>query len=126
MKIRRKELMRGSALTDTDFVIEKTCNVHGNDEKTLSSRAEEQLKTLQIENAILKENKIIRRILICFLSLLSSSWLLFTGYEIRQLAKLHHHLPSSVAIAFITTSLATVVSLWAIGLNYFFYRNRKK
>ena len=84
---------------------------------------DEELRKLKIENDIKEENKIIRRLLIIFLSLLTIGWLIFTGYEIRQIAKIHHLLPTSVAISFITSSLATVVGLWAIGLNYFFHKN---
>lgn len=109
-----------STIAESKIVKQDACE-EPTEDKSLSSTAEEQLKTLKIQNAILEENKIIRRILIGFLSLLSLGWLYFTGYEIRQIAKLHHYLPASVAIAFITTSLGTVVGLWAIGLKYFFH-----
>lgn len=90
-----------------------------------SNFEKEQLRALKLENDICEANKKTRNILIWVLTGLSISWLYFTGYEIRQIAKFHHYLPASVAIAFITTSLGTVVGLWAIGLNYFFYNHKK-
>ena len=94
-------------------------------ELPLSAQVEwEKLNALKIKNEIRQENKIIRRCLIIYLSCLTFGWLVFTGYEIRQLAKAYHVLPPSVSIAFITSALATVVGLWAIGLRYFF--NTKK
>ncbi len=123
MNIRENGPTKQSTISDVKFVAKLACE-ENKEEKSLSLKASEQVKTLQIKNEILKENKNIRRILISFLSLLSLSWLFFTGYEIRQIAKLRHYLPPSVAIAFITTSLATVVGLWAIGLNYFFHKSK--
>ncbi|MDD6174066.1 MAG: hypothetical protein PUB86_07310 [Elusimicrobia bacterium] len=93
--------------------------------KEKSRLEQEKIRRLQILNDIEEENKTIRRCLIIFLSILSSAWLIFTGYEIRQIAKMHHFLPNNVSIAFITSSLATVVGLWAIGLKYFFNHKNK-
>ncbi|MBP3514275.1 MAG: hypothetical protein J6J74_07360 [Elusimicrobiaceae bacterium] len=112
-----------SNLSENSFVQTGSC-VSENDPQLLFAIAQEELRKLEIENKIKEANHTIRKCLIFLLSVLSVSWLVFTGYEIRQIAKLHHYLPASVAIAFITTSLGTVVGLWAIGLNYFFYNKK--
>lgn len=99
--------------------------------ETLSAAERENLRKLRITNDIAEENKLIRRFLIGFLSSLSFLWMLFTARIIWRLATSvtvslagpvfsSFYLPDGVAIAFITTSLATVVGLWAIGLKYFF------
>lgn len=109
-----------------DF-IEKTAPITQETSKIqiASALEQEKLRNLRIENDIKEENKIIRRFLIFFLSALSTGWLLFTGYEVRHIAKQYHYLPESVAVAFITSALATVVGLWAIGLKYFFNNKPK-
>lgn len=108
-----------------EFVQKTAPATHESSKIQLASDLEqEKLRNLRIENDVKEENKIIRRFLIFFLSALSTGWLFFTGYEIRHIAKQYHYLPESVAIAFITSALATVVGLWAIGLKYFF--NHKK
>lgn len=89
-----------------------------------SELAKEKLRNIQIENDVKEENKEIRRELISFLSQISSLWLLFTAAIIWYLSTGFIHLSDSVAMVFITSALATVVSLWAIGLKYFF--NHKK
>lgn len=85
-----------------------------------SELEQEKLRNLRIENDIKEENKEIRRELIAFLSQISFIWLLFTAVIIWYLSTDFIHLSDSVAIAFITSSLATVVGLWLVGLNYFF------
>ncbi len=112
-------------INTSDFTGPKKTDLSTSTDFPFSAKLErEKLRALEIDNEIRKENKITRRCLIIFLSLLTSSWLIFTGYEIRQLAKGHHLLPSSVSIAFITSALATVVGLWAIGLRYFFHTKK--
>jgi len=65
----------------------------------------------------------MRRTLIGRLSWVSFLWLLFTGFMVCCLAFgcFSCHLSDVVATAFITTSLATVLGLWMIGLRYFFF-----
>jgi hypothetical protein len=77
---------------------------------------------LAIENETLKENRTMRRTLIRRLSWVSFLWLFFTGFMVCCLAFswFSCHLSDVVATAFITTSLATVLGLWMIGLRYFF------
>ena len=112
-------------INTTDFTNPKKAENLASSDLPISAKLErEKLRALEINNEIRKENKLIRRCLIIFLSFLTSGWLIFTGYEIRQLAKAHHFLPPSVSIAFITSALATVVSLWAIGLRYFFHTKK--
>lgn len=85
-----------------------------------SKKAQEEVRAMEIENNIAEQNKNIRFWLILGLSVISVIWLIFTAWEINSLATAQHKLNDSVIIAFITSSLATVVGLWAIGLNYFF------
>ncbi|MDR1485276.1 MAG: hypothetical protein LBT09_10690 [Planctomycetaceae bacterium] len=87
----------------------------------------QQLKNenLDIENKTLIENKQIRKGLIISLNVVSILWLVFTGFTITLLGfggciGCSYRLSDNVAIAFITTSLGTVLGLWAIGLRYFF------
>jgi hypothetical protein len=81
---------------------------------------------LEIENEIRKANHKTRKRLITMLGVVSISWLVFTGFIIvlLGLGGSCYHLNDSVAIAFITTSLGTVLGLWAIGLQYFFSREK--
>ena len=71
-----------------------------------------------------------RKPLMIGLSVVSVLWLLFTGYIICCLAFGHRgvfpqcQISDIVATAFITSSLATVLGLWAIGLGYFFAHER--
>jgi hypothetical protein len=81
---------------------------------------QEKLRDLCIENDIAEENKKIRQWLMIRLYRISVSWLIFTGIVVVFLAKGCWHLANGVTIFFITSSLATVVGLWAIGLRYFF------
>lgn len=121
-----------SSILENAYIIPSSCESADYGENTgsgeLSAIAAEELNKLKeevyklkIDNEHRKKNQVVRICLIIVLSILSISWLYFTGYEIRHMAKLKHFLPPSVAIAFITSSLGTVVGLWAIGLNYFFH-----
>jgi hypothetical protein len=87
-----------------------------------SDLEEEAARKLRLENDITEEDMNLRRHLIHTLSIVSIAWLLFTVAIISSLVWGCGELASSVAIAFITTSLATVVGLWAVGLRYFFYK----
>lgn len=110
----------------------KPINIHDYIEKTApatqetstiqleSDMEQEKLRQLRIENDVKEENKKIRRELISALSQISFLWLLFTAVVIWYLSDGLIHLSDTVAIAFITSSLATVVGLWLVGLNYFF------
>jgi hypothetical protein len=66
----------------------------------------------------------MRKTLMPRLYRVSVAWLIFTGAIVIAIGTqcICYRLDPSVAIAFITTSLATVLGLWAIGLRYFFYR----
>jgi flagellar motor component MotA len=81
---------------------------------------------LGIENEIRKADHKTRERLIIMLGVVSISWLIFTGFIIMLLGlgNSWYHLSDGVAIAFITTSLGTVLGLWAIGLRYFFSREK--
>ena len=79
-----------------------------------------QNKRVSIENDTLVENRTIRKRLMVLLTAASFIWLSFTGFIVYHLAFRYCLLSDAVAIAFITTSLATVLGLWAIGLRYFF------
>ena len=81
-----------------------------------------QNERLKIENETLEENRKTRRQLIWSLSGVSFLWLFFTGFMVCCLAFgwFSCSLSDVVATAFITTSLATVLGLWMIGLRYFF------
>ena len=96
-------------------------------EKLRQDRLSEDLKMQQLQNErlaeeteTLKTNRDMREKLIKRLTCLSYIWLAFTGIIVI----LHFfgcgHLSDMVATAFITTSLATVLGLWVIGLRYFF------
>ena len=73
-----------------------------------------------IENDTLKENRTIRKWLMILLTFMSFGWLFFTGVVICYITFWKCSLSDVVATAFITTSLATVLGLCAIGLRYFF------
>jgi hypothetical protein len=77
----------------------------------------------QIKNETLKDDKIARKRLMRVLCCVSIAWLIFTATIIVSMGSEHscYRLVPSVAIAFITTSLGTVLGLWAIGLRYFFH-----
>jgi len=77
-------------------------------------------KRLEEENTTLKENRAMRDRLIKRLTVLSVIWLAFTGIVVLCLTFGVGRLSDVVATAFITTSLATVLGLWVIGLRYFF------
>jgi len=81
-----------------------------------------QNERLEIENRTLEENRNMRRHLIRSLSCVSFLWLFFTGFMVCCLAFswFSCSLSDIVATAFMTTSLATVLGLWMIGLRYFF------
>ncbi|MDR0521677.1 MAG: hypothetical protein LBH00_07470 [Planctomycetaceae bacterium] len=80
-----------------------------------------QNERLAIKNSTAKENRTIRKWLMIGLTIVSLCWLSFTGYIVHSLAFCSEcRLSDMVASAFITTSLATVLGLWAIGLRYFF------
>lgn len=104
-----------------EFVQKTAPATHESSKIQLASDLEqEKLRNLRIENDIKEENKEIRRELIAFLSQISFFWLVFTAVIIWYLSTDFIHLSDSVAIAFITSSLATVIGLWLVGLNYFF------
>ncbi|MDR0445006.1 MAG: hypothetical protein LBG98_01815 [Puniceicoccales bacterium] len=84
----------------------------------------EKLRKLKIENDVSEHNKWVRIILIIILTIISFLWLIFTDVVVIFLAKGRWSLANAVAISFITSSLATVVGLWAIGLKYFFFTLR--
>jgi len=65
----------------------------------------------------------IRTVTITRLSRISIAWLLFTAaVVIAQGVKCScFSLEPSVMIAFLTTSLGTVLGLWGIGLGYYFF-----
>ncbi|MDR2641864.1 MAG: hypothetical protein LBC74_03620 [Planctomycetaceae bacterium] len=92
------------------------------EEKSTEEKELQHLKNenLKIENDTLIENRKTRKILIGGLSIVSSTWLIFTGVIVVLLCCGCCRLSDGVAIAFITTSLGTVLGLWAIGLRYFF------
>jgi hypothetical protein len=101
-------------------------NINENTGSALSTLQNERFK---IGNQTLVENKNMRGRLMCKLTAISCVWLFLTGIVVLLLgfehAELFHidlsyHLSDGVAIAFITTSLGTVLGLWAIGLRYFF------
>jgi len=79
-----------------------------------------QNEKLAEENATQKANRAMREKLIGRLSWVSFLWLIFTAVIILLLSFGCGRLSDVVATAFITTSLATVLGLWAIGLRYFF------
>jgi hypothetical protein len=83
----------------------------------------EMVRKEKITNDILLTNSRVRLVLIIALSIASLLWLIFTSIIICLIGNSILKLSDSVAIAFITTSLATVVGLWAIGLRYFFHRS---
>ena len=103
------------------------------DEQLKRDKLWAKIKLLQIEEKRLQEElevswdkRKFRNQLIIALTIVSVLWLLFTGYIIRCLAFGHYdcvptcQLSDTVATVFITSSLATVLGLWAIGLGYFF------
>jgi hypothetical protein len=63
---------------------------------------------------------VIQFLLMCLLSSVSIGWLIFTGIIVLGLARGCFHLANSVAIAFITSSLATVTGTWLVGLKFYF------
>lgn len=79
-----------------------------------------------IGNDTLQENKTVRFWLMCLLTALSLIWLLYTSIIINSLAfnypfgSVFGRFSDAIAIAFMTTSLATVLGLWHFGLRYFF------
>jgi hypothetical protein len=81
-------------------------------------------ETLEIGNKTLEDDKDIRKIQMSQLYGVSVAWLVFTGVIVVLMGFqcICYQLESSVAIAFITTSLGTVLGLWAIALRYFFHR----
>jgi hypothetical protein len=70
--------------------------------------------------SILHTIDVIQFRLMLLLSFVSIGWLIFTGKIILGLARGRLHLDNGVAIAFITSSLATVMGLWLIGLKFYF------
>jgi len=96
------------------------------------SNVEENTELLRLQNESLKiandtsiTDRNTRERLIRQLTWLSYIWLGFTGVVVvlQGLPNSCFHLEIAVAVAFITTSLGTVLGLWAIGLGYFFRRN---
>jgi len=89
-------------------------------------KAELEIERLSLENERLciandieRDNKEVRLQLIKDLQRLSLQWLIFTALVVVVLLCCGQ-LKDGVAIFFITSSLATVVGLWTIGLSYFF------
>jgi len=89
-----------------------------------TSRADLEKERLGIQIKTLRRNQETRDWLMPGLVVVSLIWLIFTGFIVCCLAFgygfLACHLSDVVATAFITTSLATVLGLPAIGLHYFF------
>jgi hypothetical protein len=77
------------------------------------------------ETERLKANQKTRAWLLPVLSVVSVAWLFFTGVIVWRLGHQCYlfDLSDSVAIAFLTTSLGTVLALWGIAL-YFFFPNK--
>jgi hypothetical protein len=92
---------------DTDIKENECENEKEIDEKTL------RLRTLETEGNT-------REWLIKLLSRMSIAWLIFTGCIIIWMGIGCCHLADGVAISLIASSSANVLSLWAIGLRYFF------
>ncbi|MDR0391166.1 MAG: hypothetical protein LBH59_04620 [Planctomycetaceae bacterium] len=107
-----------------------------NDVKSSEEKELLQLKNdnFRIENQTLDDNREMRKYLIQRLMRISILWLFFTAFIIMLLVVgsfccfmyygvhgvRYYVLSDSVTIAFITTSLGTVLGLWVIGLRYFF------
>jgi hypothetical protein len=71
-------------------------------------------------------NQLIREQLVPLLSWVSICWLIFTGIVVL-LVGFHFTcfcLDNSVMIAFLTTSLGTVLGVWGIALYFFFPHNK--
>ena len=88
--------------------------------KYLIKKTRLTLTTTQLDLDITWANKKARGQLMCLLIFVSIIWLFFTGYIVFHLTFRECHLSDIVATAFITTSLATVLGLWLVGLRYFF------
>ena len=84
------------------------------------------VRRYDMETDTLQANKTVRWWLMPGLTLISVIWLLYTGIIINCLAfdypfgSVSGRFSDAIAIAFMTTSLATVLGLWHFGLQYFF------
>jgi len=81
-----------------------------------------------INNDTLQENRTVRWWLMLALTIMSALWLLYTVIIINCLVfdfpfVISGRFSDTIAIAFMTTSLATVLGLWHFGLRYFFTPN---
>ena len=88
------------------------------------SRSDLVKNRLTVEIDTMRQNQKTRDWLMPGLVGVSLCWLIFTGFIVGCLAfgcgDMDCRLTDAVAVAFITTSLATVMGLPAIGLHYFF------
>jgi hypothetical protein len=109
---------------DPSECIQLSAQIYKKDKQGITDRLKQT--RLKIENKTLVIDRWTRVILIIVLGFVSIIWLVFTGYTIRAIGldSSCYHLNDSVAIAFITTSLGTVLGLLAIGLRYFFSREK--
>jgi len=90
-----------------------------------NSFIDEIWRQYNIQNDTMLENRVIRKRLLIGLTTIALIWLIFTGVIIGELAfgTVSGRFSDAIAIAFITTSLATVMGLWHFGLQYFFTPN---
>ena len=84
------------------------------------------IKRYGMGNDELRAKKTTRQWLMPGLTFISVIWLLYTAVVINSLAfdspfgSVSGRFSDAIAIAFMTTSLATVLGLWHFGLRYFF------
>lgn len=97
------------------------------DESTYSglSREEVESQDKAYDLFIKKQNQKKRIELSKRVELITIYWLIFTGFIVFMsgFKMFGFNLSNGVLIAFITTSLGTVLGLWTIALNYFFKKD---
>ena len=96
----------------------KPSQVPGTREQEIDYDYDNALKRERIASS--QEKRETRKYLIEKLSDISVNWLKFTAAIVLFQGLFPHFLSGSVMIAFITTSLGTVLGLWGIGLGYYF------